>query len=65
MADLLSQYRGMGNGAAELRSLRRNVSHWISQTVAARVLYSTLEEDLQVVVCFLDFQEISDLPKYM
>lgn len=37
----------------------------ISQTVNVIVLYSLLAEDLEMVVCFLDFHAIAEPPSIM
>ncbi|XP_031127624.1 uncharacterized protein LOC116029720 [Ipomoea triloba] len=48
-ADLLSQNRATGLLLSAFRSLSKYKSHWISQTVEARALYSASEEDLDTV----------------
>jgi len=37
--------------------------HWISQEVVARAIYSASKDDLEMVSCFFDFQDMSESPK--
>lgn len=46
-----------------LKSCKRNVNHWSSQTVKARARYSDSKDDRETVGCFLDFHEIGESPR--
>lgn len=45
------------------KSFIRYISHWSSQGLATKALYSVSNEDLETINCFLDLHEISDLPR--
>jgi len=47
------------------RSLRRKVNHCSSHEVEVKARYSTSEDDLETVFCFLVFHEINDSPRKM
>lgn len=44
-------------------SVNNLTSHVISEVPLAIALYSTSEELLDTLACFLDFQEIAELPR--
>ena len=46
-----------------VKSFSKPIDHTNSLAKVAIVLYSDLAEDLEIVCCFLDLQEISDSPK--
>lgn len=62
-ADLLSQKRTAGVSNDTWSSLSKAESHTISQVVLAILLYSASVEEQETMLCFLDFQEISEFPK--
>ena len=45
------------------RSLNKYCSHCNSQVKLAKALYSASELDLDTVDCFLDFQDMRELPR--
>lgn len=45
------------------RSFSNAIDHVNSQAVEARVQYSGSADDLDTVVCFLDFQEMIEAPR--
>ena len=61
----LSQNKETTWGCEILKSLKIDSNHIISQTTTAIALYSASADDLDIVVCFLDFQDINDSPKKM
>lgn len=64
-ATLLSHSNRVGPVWKMLRSLRNCISHKTSQVVRAIARYSTSTELLAIRTCFLDFQDIVELPSKM
>nr|GEX27815.1 hypothetical protein [Tanacetum cinerariifolium] len=63
MTEVLSQKILTGRVVGICRSLRRELSHVISQEQSSRALYSASVEDLDITDCFLDYHEIKLLPR--
>ena len=58
----LSQNNDAGLECLIPMSLNKCRSHNTSQTVTAMALYSSSANDLEMVLCFLDFHEIKESP---
>ena len=65
MAAWLLQNKRASRGSSIQKTLRSCCSQMISLVVAAKALYSASAEDLEMVGCFFDFQEMSESPKKM
>ena len=65
IVDLLSQFWVIGLRFFISRSSRSLTNQVISAAGDAMALYSASELDLKIVPCFLDFQEIGELPRNM
>ena len=62
IAAVLSLYTTIGKTVGMSNSRKRPSIHVTSATVDARLLYSTSAELLEIVDCYLDFQESKDSP---
>ena len=65
IATWLSPYIIIGYGWVTSRSFNKANNHVISHTVTPMTLYSASVDDLEIIDCFSDFEEINESPKKM
>jgi len=53
----------VGSGNRKMQILKKVLNHCSSHVRDAKARYSTLEEDRETMVCFLDFQVTKEVPK--